>query len=555
MVDVSKNPLLADSQALALESLTSKDTQVVLVVKTIQSLAACPKCHQPSSRVHSHYKRTVADLPWQGVTVQIQLLTRRFFCSNQTCERRIFCERLPHVVTAYSRQTVRLNEALHLIGMMLGGQAGAMLALGLGMVISPDTLLRRIQQSQLPANVTPRVLGVDDWAWRKGHRYGTILVDLERHQPVELLPDRETSTLANWLKAHPGVEIVTRDRSKAYESGIRQGAPAAIQVADRFHLLQNLAETLDQALGAHSQTLKVLAAGSSLSSTTSHDGTEVVRVLPPQLSTKEQHRAEQRRARRLANFQQVWELYEQGWSAPAIAHQVGIGRTTVFRYLRSSTFPERRGRSDCGRSLLDPYKDYLLQRWNDDHCEVLQLFGEIQQRGYPGSYDTVARYVRRFREAQGTQPRKQRSIKRFKQLPKVSQSQKLSLTPRRAAHLVLQRPENWQPDDEQLVQLMAQHPDLAEAIELAQNFAQLVRHRQPEQLDSWLKQAQKSQLSPFHRFAKRLCEDYNAVKAGVTLPWSNGQTEGQINRLKMLKRQMYGRAGMDLLSRRFLPAI
>lgn len=535
---MNQSHLLADSQALTLESVTVKDTQMVLVVKTIQLIAPCPKCHQPSSRVHSRYERTLTDLPCLGTAVQIQLLTRRFFCVNQTCVRRIFCERLPRVVAAYGRQTVRFNDALHLIGMMLGGQAGVKLAMGLGMPISPDTILRRIHQSQLAVAATPRVLGVDDWAIRKGHCYGTILVDLERHLPIELLPDREASTLANWLSVHPGVEIVTRDRSKAYESGIRQGAPMAIQVADRFHLLQNLAETLDQALGAHSQTLKALAATSSLPSTTSLDRTEIVPVLPPQLSSKEQHRAEQRRARRLANYQQVWELDEQGWSGPAIARQVGIGRTSVFRYLRSSTFPERRGRSDCGRSLLDPYKDYLLQRWNDGHCEVLQLFGEIQQRGYPGSYDTVARYARRFRQAQGTQGTPQRKRHSIKLLPTLSEPQKRALTPRRAAHLVLRRPENWEPDDARLVQAMAQHPDLMEAIELAQSFAFLVRDRQPEQLDPWLEKALYSQLSPFNRFAKRLLEDYEAVSVGVTLPWSNGQTEGQINRLKMLKRQM-----------------
>ena len=551
---MSQNLLLADPQALALESLTLKDTQVVLVVKTIQPIASCPKCHHPSSRIHSRYQRTVADLPWQGVTVQLQLLTRRFFCTDKKCVRRIFCERLPRVVAAYSRQTVRLNDALHLIGMMLGGQPGALLALKLGMPISPDTLLRRIRLRQLPMNVTPRVLGVDDWAWRKGHRYGTVLVDLERQRPIELLPDREASTLTNWLVAHPGVEIIARDRSKAYESGIKQGAPTAIQVADRFHLLQNLAEALALTFGAHTQALKTVAVTHSLSSVTSPENTTLVPVLPPQPMPKEQRIAQERRLRREADYQQVWELHRAGWLAPAIARQVGIGKTTVFRYLRSSTFPERQGRRDCGRSrLLDPYKDYVLQRWNDGCHDAKQLFGEIEAQGYSGSYDTVARYTRRFRTVQGTQHRKRR--RSIKQLPKVSEPQKLSLTPRRAAHLVLRRPENWEPDDEQLVQCMAQHPELAQAIQLAQNFAFLVRQRQPSQLDSWLEQALGSQLSHFHRFAKRLQEDYDAVKAGVTLPWSNGQTEGQINRLKMLKRQMYGRAGMKLLERRFLLAV
>lgn len=544
---MDKTPLLADSQALALESLTASDTQVVLVVKTIQPTASCPCCQQPTSRVHSHYQRTVADLPWQGVSVQLQLRTRKFFCINKSCLRRVFCERLPRVVVAYGRQTVRFSNALHLIGMMLGGQAGAKLASGLRMSISPDTLLRRIRQSQLPIHGTPRVLGVDDWAWRKGHRYGTILVDLERHQPIELLPDRETLTLANWLKAHPGVEIVARDRSKAYESGIRQGAPAAIQVADRFHLLQNLAETLEQVFNENTQALKAINA------TDDRQAPAIVTVPPPEIEPRDEVRAQHSRARRLAAYQQVWELHNSGWTNKAIAQHLGIGAKTVYRYLLSPTFIERRERKDRGSSHLDPDKSYLLHRWNSGCHQARVLFEELISRGSKTSYSSVARYVRCLKadlglpKLQGHTPSSQ---------PRLIKSQQLPLTPRRATWLVLRRTEHLDADEKQrLTHLQTQCPALEKAVTLTQDFAQMVRQRQPDQFDSWLEKATQSQLPAFIRFAKGLNDDYDAVKAGMTLPWSNGQVEGQINRLKVLKRQMYGRAGLNLLSRRFLLAI
>jgi transposase len=254
----------------------------------------------------------------------------------------------------------------------------------------------------------------------------------------------------------------------------------------------------------------------------------------------------------LSTYQQVWNLHRQGWSAQAIARQVGIGKTSVFRYLRTPNFPERQGRSDRGRSVLTPYKEYVLKRWNEGCYNTKRLFEDIQRRGYFGSYDTVARYTRRLRQAQGLKLR-QRLVSQ--PLPKVAEPEKRPLTVRRAAWLVLQRQELQKSDDEQLIiRLKAQHLDLSTAIELAQSFAQMVRQRLPEQLDPWLEQAVHSGLEPFRRFAQRLREDYDAVKAGVTLPVSNGPVEGHINRLKMLKRQMYGRAGIELLSRRFLLA-
>jgi transposase len=322
------------------------------------------------------------------------------------------------------------------------------------LAVSRHTLLRLLRRLPLSGVATPRVLGVDDWAYRQRQIYGTILIDLERRRPLALWPDREAETFALWLQAHPGVHVITRDRSRAYADGARQGAPEAMQVADRFHLLQNLAEALDQVFNAHSHALEAVNAALRQAPVPQPDGTVAVPVPPPSPPRIAQDLAHQRRARRLALYQQIWALHRQGWPGQAIATQLSIGKNTVFRYLRTPTCPERKRRSDRGRSILTPYIPYLLERWNTGHRDALRLF----------------------------------------------------------------------------------------------------RERQPDQLDPWLARAADSPLVPLQRFAKGLRDDYDAVKAGLTLPWSNGPVEGHMNRLKTLKRQMFGRAGLDLLQRRFLLA-
>jgi len=395
------------------------------------------------------------------------------------------------------------------------------------------------------------VLGVDDFALRKRHTYGTVLIDLERRQPVALLPDREGDTFAQWLQAHPGVEVITRDRAKAYADGARHGAPQATQVADRFHLLQNVAETLTQIFNRQSAAFQVVNEAISRTPHRRPDGTVVVPVPPATPPRHAQVQAAHSRSRRLARHDQIWALRRQGWTGQAIARQLRIGKTTVFRYLRSPTFAERTYKRR-GHSLLNPYKDLLLQHWNQGCHDARQVFHRLQQQGYRGSYATVARYAQRLRRAQGLAPRQPPPEH---PLPVVAEPQHGHLTPRGTAWLVLRRPETRTPDEEQqLAQLAAQQPELAEAVTLARDFADLVRTRQPERLDGWLARATTSAGAALQRFAHGLRDDYAAVKAGVTVPWSNGPVEGHINRLKLLKRQMFGRAHLDLLGRRFLRA-
>ena len=546
--------LLPDATVLRLATCEIDDTtaQITLRVQATQTRAPCPLCATPARRIHSDYGRTLADLPWAQYRVCLQLRVRKWFCGNRRCRRRIFTERLPTVAAPWARRTLRLAQRLVALGMALGGKAGVQLGHVWDVVVSRNTLLRVLRKQSTPSFPTPKVLGVDDFALRKRQTYGTVLIDLERRHPVALLPDRTAETLAQWLRAHPGVQVIARDRSTAYADGARQGAPAATQVADRFHLFQNLREALDQVFSIHSHVLDAVNETICSLPVPLPNGALAVPVPPHAISLSAQQRAAERQARRQALHQQVWALHHQGWTAPAIAQQVGLGLRTVQRDLRSTTFAGRKRRSDLGESVLNPYKPYLLERWNAGCYNAMRLFRDLRQRGYAGGYGIVAAYARRLRQAQGLPSGHRRACQ---PLPAVAEPSCQPLTPRRATWLVLRREtKRTAVEAQQLAQLREQQAEVTEAIDLAQEFTQLVRQRQPEALDPWLQRASTSTVEALRRFAAGLYEDYAAVKAGVTLPWSTGPVEGHINRLKMLKRQMFGRARLDLLGRRFVRA-
>jgi len=355
--------LLPDPASVRLETWALEPAQptIILTLRSRQRTIRCPLCCRRASRVHSRYERTLADLPWGEHAILLRLRVRRLFCDNPRCERRIFAERLPGIAAPWARKTARRATRLTALGLALGGAAGARLSHSLLVPTARNTLLRLIRAAPLPPEVTPSVLGVDDWALRKRHTYGTVLVDLERRRPVALLPDREAETLARWLREHPGIKLVARDRSSAYTDGIRRGAPEAVQVADRFHLLQNLAEALETTFTTHVVSLRAVDQARDQAAIT--DG-GLVPVVPSRPPARAATLAAEHRERRLARYRQVWSLHREGWPGHAIARRLGLGRSTVVRYLRHETFPERKGRSDVGRSLLDPWKPLLLKRWN-----------------------------------------------------------------------------------------------------------------------------------------------------------------------------------------------
>ena len=549
--------LLPNPHLLHLNSyeLLPNEHQLTLSLTSTQTQATCPICGQRSHRVHSRYERRLADLPCVGFSLTLIVKVCKFFCSNPNCHRRIFTERLPEVAAPWARKTIRFVQQLQSIGLALGGAAGARLGAHLGIAICGSTLLGQIAKLKLPEFKTPKALGVDDFAFRKGHHYGTILVDLETHAPIALLADRKADTLVEWLETHPGIEVFSRDRSKTYKSAMDKAAPAAIQVADRFHLVKNLGETIATALGDYGPELRAADKAQRQALVDEHDEAIVViapkptpepDVRPPESARAvQQHRIEQQKV--------IKALSAERWPQAAIAQEVGVSMRTVQRFLAAPDFlPKPPQQIASNRSILAPYKQQILDWWNDKVREPKVLLALLRPLGYKGSIRTVQRYVARLRAAQGLPP-----IKRpiTHPLPKVIDPQMPPLTPRRAAYLAVLKPENREPDDTTLLEkLRHQHPDIEQLFELADDFLQLLRERKANAFDAWLLKALACKLKPLQKFAQGLLDDYDAVKVSMVSKFSNGPVEGLNNKLKMLKRQMYGRASLKLLEKRFVMA-
>jgi transposase len=477
----------------------------------------------------------------------------RWRCRNPGCERQIFCQRLNEVAHKHARETARFGEIIQLLGHAMGGRPGERLGKRLGLPISDDTLLRRVKRwAKLRSATRPiAALGVDDWAWRKGYgRYGTILVDLKRRKVADLLPECSAVAFEQWLRQHPGVKIISRDRQGLLAEGGRRGAPAAQQVADRFHLIQNLQQAVQEELARQRPHLMIPAREFKRQTETEEAPTAAVAIWRPRRArpnpTPKEVR-QQRRQQKVELFQMVKSLRAQGLKGSDIVRQTGICHGLVYKWLRLQECPPRNKKTPRP-GMAEDFREELWQQWKQGHREGKKLYAEIRGRGYVGSYASLMRFLAPWREEQGAAGTASRAVE------PIHPGALRHISPRAAVALMSKPKPELNGKQREMVEILRRRcPGFGTMRHLVLSFRSIVCGGKASSLKRWAKKAETTGLEVLRGFVRQLKRDWAAAENAVKQIWSNGPVEGQINRLKTLKRQMYGRAKFELLRARTLP--
>ena len=519
--------LLPHLRDVVVEKIGCTPSAVVIAARCWPAGAACPACGTWSSRVHGSYLRRVHDLPVGGRPVLIHLAMRRFMCTNLACGKVTFAGQADGLTARYQRWSVPLAGLLSQVALELAGRAGMRLAAALGIAVHRSTLLRLLMDlPETAITSAPQVLGADDFALRRGHVYATILVGTCSGRAVDILPGREAGSLAGWLAAHPGARVICRDRAGAYAEGAHAGASDAVQVADRWHLWHNLAEHTARAVARHRACIKQIAAAA-----------EQAQPRPEPAATADAVPVESRLAARMRDqHAAVQALAARGLSLRAIARELGVDRKTARRFAQAATSDQAVARAVSRPTVLDRYQPHLHRRWNERCRDAAVLHAEITALGYRGSLRTVYRYLQPLRAGTAPAP--------LTTPPKISE----------VTSWLLRRDEDLSSRERQLLADLRGH--CAQLDRLAghvTSFAKMMTKRTGQQdLAGWLERVETDDQPELHTFAAGIRHDLNAVTAGLTLPHSSGPTEGNVNRLKAIKRQMYGRASLDLLRKRVI---
>ncbi len=453
-------PVLALPEGFHVMGLEKRDEVLTVTLVSLQASPSCPLCGKAASRVHSNYTRRVADLPCGGQSIRLFIQVRKYFCEESTCPRKIFAERLTPFVEPFARVTKRLYQIVQIIGLAIGGRLGVRVTDRLGIQTSRQTILRRIMALPTePVGQVPQI-GIDDFSFRRGRKFGTIIVDLQTHKMLDVLPDRTAESAAAWMAAHPEIELVSRDRGGDYASAATIGAPQAVQCADRFHILKNLGEAVEGCIARHLAAKRKAQPPDILEEHLPiEQAPRGVRHSPKIERLQQAYREE-----RLARYEQVVALRARGMSQAAIAERVGISSSTVSNWLAAGAYPETIRGPYVSR--IDPYLPYLFQQWESGCHNMVRLHQELVARGYKGSYASVRDHL--IRRLPGGKKN-------------GSHGARLSPAPLPARHvtfLFLRRPEDLTEEERgTMLQLRQSHPELDLAYTLVQEFAKMLGTR------------------------------------------------------------------------------
>ena len=513
------------------------------IVKIYASIKAkrskCPICEKYSNKVHDYYTRTLSDLPVFQNKTTIILKTRKFKCQNPQCNRKVFSEQTPYILR-YSRRTKRASNILDSLSVELTGKLGNMLSKQLLISVSSSTITRIAHKQQLPQIIQPKVLGVDDFAYRKGISYGTILIDI--------LPSREGKALKKWLSKYPDVKIVTRDRASSYASAIKEVCPDAEQVADRFHLLMNLSDALDKYFKSVNPKIKKLIKDKSdeLLNMSDSQNVDYEKEKRTQALSKVQEIVEINVDQRQDTFNKVKELQAKTISKRKIARGLGISRNTVDSYFLLESLPPR----ICYKSTnIELFAQHIVARLNDQGYMMKDIIDEIYELGYNGSRTQAYHNINIIKEKFEIRTLDFAQIQKSK-IPYIKPLSSRAL----AKYIGFCLTDIKDPDQRKYLQTLLDNISELQVIrKLVQIFKTMLK-RGCGNIIRWIEFIKRSKykLPGLTTFANGLLRDIKAVKNGINMTWSNGAVEGHVNRIKSIKRQMYGRASFDLLRKKVI---
>lgn len=533
---------------LNIESCDYEEDRVKLYVSSLTEAEQCPYCQEKSSRVHSRYIRTLRDLPGFGKETVIVFNARKFFCDNQQCDKKTFAEQPGNQIFRYRRRTCRCETAVYRHALVLSSIQSSRLLGGIGIPISRSTVLRDLHRLRLPDTESLSKVGVDDWAFRKGVTYGTIIVDLDSGHVCDMLGTREESDFSTWLSDHPHINMVSRDRSTEYSAAIKSTGREIIEVADRFHLLKNMSDCVTKIVSENYRSCVNHVNGSNKNNETvstesvSPNGSDS--GLTDSLKKQKEYVNE-------TKYNEVKRLQKEGKGINETAALLGIARQTVRKYRDWDSY-----HTPAGKPRL-PYHQYSSYVENEyaSGKDMCAIYREVKAQGFPGSRTPFFDHFKYLMDGHRGIRSKDERERMKRESESTDSTEKIVLPPAASIALTICKDISEKELDETEIETINRLWGLDwfdEMYEAASRFWKIIKKNSVKKLLKWIEKFKNSKLPKIVTFVKGIQLDLEAVKNTLIYPVSNGIVEGYVNKLKTVKRILYGRAKLPLLQRKMI---